>query len=1135
MVPGLGGHLLSEVFLETHLSARGALDGDRIAGDAAAHRRLSSLRRQCASLGPASSLRALLEIAAAPLVDLAGFEPPTDIAAVDSVVAATIFRAPGPHVVPGSNLHNVALIVAAWGERLDPLWRVAVTQAMRRCAAWALLFNGTHLRIVDATRPYARRYLEFDLDLAADDERTSATFWPVMRSLPAAFRAMVQASERHASGVCRSLRDGVLSASADVLGALIGANTRATTSLPDSFEQALTIVYRILFLLFAEARGLVPVWHPVYRDSYSLGALRAVAEQAATASAGARGPRGAAGLWDTLQAIARLAHAGCRAGDLRVTPFNGRLFAPARTPLAERRDLDDDAAGRAVLALATRPSPDHAGREPIAYRDLGVEQLGAVYETLLDYEPRIDRVLRAPRTHGRFRGVVVALEPGSGVRKATGTFYTPQPIAEYLIRRTLGPLVRDASPDRILHLRVVDPAMGSGAFLVAACRYLADAYEAALVRSGGCHPSDIGAPERAAIRRTIAERCLYGVDLNPMAVQLARLSLWLATLAADRPLTFLDHHLQVGDSLLGAWVATLRQAPTLRPRHGAGDRPFLPLFDEAGVRDALKHALPVRFSLESIPNDTLDQVRAKEQALAMLNRRHTALSKWKRVADLWCACWFAAKGHAAPSSAFGALSDAILTGRGALPDATADRYIGEAGNIAATRRFFHWELEFPEVFFDADGTRRPGAGFDAVIGNPPWDMVRADAGPAQSRSQSRGDIAPVLRFTRDTGIYTAQSGGHANRYQLFLERSIALAGHGGRIGLVLPSGLATDHGSAALRQRLLASCDVDAIVGFDNQQGVFPIHRSVRFLLVTASAGAPTRTIACRLGEHDPAALETVGEEPAHTAPWFPVRLTPALIRRLSGDDLAIPDLRTPLDLAIVERAAALFPPLGSERGWSARFGRELNATDDREHFRPAGEGLPIVEGKQIEPFRVDLESARHAVATRDARRLLNPPRYERPRLGYRDVAGATNRLTLIAAILPAACVSTHTVFCLRTPLPLRSQLFLCGLFNSLVVNYLVRRRVTTHVTTTTIEGLPIPRREDAPRAFREIAALARLLGRRSDSAALARLHARAAELYQLSTAEFEHVLGTFPLIPREERDAALRLYIATETQRTRG
>ena len=619
-------------------------------------------------------------------------------------------------------MHNVALLVAAWGERLDPLWRVAVTQAMRRFASWAILFNGTHLRIVDPARPYARRYLEFDLDIAADDERAFAAFWSVMRSLPSAFPAMVAASERHASRVCRSLKDGVLSASTDVLGALVGANIRrAHAPLADSFEQALTIVYRMLFLLFAEARGLVPVWHPVYRESYSLEAVRTLAERATASKA--------SGLWDTLQAIARLAHAGCRAGNLRVTPFNGRLFAPARTPLAERRDLDEDAARRAVLALSTRPSPDRAGREPIAYRDLGVEQLGAVYETLLDYKPRIQHASGRNRSGGR---VSVALEPGSGVRKATGTFYTPQPIAEYLVRRTLGPLVRDAAPDRILHLRVVDPAMGSGAFLVAACRYLADAYEAALIGGGGCHASDIGEPERAAIRRTIAERCLYGVDLNPMAVQLARLSLWLATLAADRPLTFLDHHLQVGDSLLGAWIASLRQAPNPRRRRRADDRPCCRCSTTPAFARRSSTRCPCAFRSSRFPV-------TRWMMCAPRSRRSRAES----APDARCRNGSASRtvvraagsrrsGQRSPSSAFGALSDVILTGRGALPATTADRYVA-AGRRASPPRgcFFTGSSSFRKSSSIADGERLPGAGFDAVIGNPPWDMVRADAGSAR--------------------------------------------------------------------------------------------------------------------------------------------------------------------------------------------------------------------------------------------------------------------------------------------------------------------------------------------------------------------------------------------------------------------
>src|SRR5207249_3159245 len=366
-------------------------------------------------------------------------------------------------------------------------------------------------------------------------------------------RALIADSDHHAAAVCRSLRDGVLAASSGILGALTGGGrSRPVRSLHDGFEQSLTIVYRILFLLFAEARSLVPLWHPVYRESYSVDALR---------TAAAASPH-SAGWWDALRAMARLAHAGCRAGELRVTPFNGRLFAPARTPLA-----------------------------------------------------------------------------------------------------------RGATPERILGLRIVDPAMGSGAFLVAACRYLASAYEQALIGAGRCHAADLGERERVAIRRQIAERCLYGVDLNPMAVQLARLSMWLATLAADRPLSFLDHRLQTGDSLLGASLVHLARAPHRRKRSGKSDA--LPLFDGETVAEALRAALPVRFSLEATPNDTIEQVREKERAYAAITARDGLLSRWKRIANVWAAAWFSSPNRPVPAAAFGALGDVVLSGRGALPPRTA--------------------------------------------------------------------------------------------------------------------------------------------------------------------------------------------------------------------------------------------------------------------------------------------------------------------------------------------------------------------------------------------------------------------------------------------------------------------------------
>ncbi len=1113
MLHGVGGQLVSEDFLEREFAT--PLQTHRPSSLAAARKELIRWRVSCLSLGPASSVRAIAETAG-PMLTHLGFEPLSRIE-IRHDCAAAVVRSAG---------RAVAFVAASWGDRLDPLWRVAVTTAIRASARWAILFNGLQLRVVDPTRVYARRFLEFDLDLVLDDEATFAVFWSLVsagaltapgRAAATVLHDVVSRSELFASGVSQSLRLGVLAASADVIGALLkpSARRREPPPLGETFEQALTIVYRILFLLFAEAGGLVPLWHPVYRDSYSMEALRSLVER----------PRAVRGLWEALRAMARLAHAGCRVGDLHVTPFNGRLFAPHRTPLADRPGLDDEAARRAVLALSTRPVRSGDGIERIAYRDLGVEQLGAVYETLLEYEPRLvapqDRLL--PGKDAPARGPVILVR-GSTVRKSTGSFYTPQTIADYLVRRTLGPLVMDAPPERILRLRVVDPAAGSGAFLVAACRYLADAYEASLVRGGGCRTSDFGGRERVLMRRAIAERCLFGVDVNPTAVQLARLSLWLATLAADRPLTFLDHHLQVGDSLAGAWLSHLRHPPRVgRGRATRGDA-SLPLFDERAIADVLRDALPARFRLADDTGDSIDAVRQKERSLAELNRHDSLLSRWKRAADAWCAVWFAdATGTQVPASVYHALSDAILHGRGPLPDATAGRYLNASESVARVRRFFHWELEFPEAFFAADGSRLPDGGFDAVIGNPPWDMIRNDR--ATSAGARRADASAFVRFSRESGIYSAQSEGHANRYQLFVERAIALTRPGGRLGLVLPGGFVTDHGSARLRRRLLDECRIDALVGFGNERGVFPIHRSVRFVLATASRGLPTDVIACRLGEQDPASLEEVGTEPASRSSWFTVRVSRALIDHLSGDSLTIPDVRHPTDVAILERAASLYPPLGRDDGWRARFGRELNVTEDRKDFRPAPGGLPVVEGKQIRPFGVDLGSSRFSIDARTARRLLEPARYERPRLAYRDVASATNRLTLIAAILPSGCVSTHTVFCLRTALGLKAQQFLCGLFNSFVVNYFVRMRVTTHVTTAVVERLPIPPPDACPREFRQIAALARLLARASSDAGYATLQALAASVYRLSVDEFAHVLTTFPLVSEETRRTALACY----------
>jgi hypothetical protein len=252
-----------------------------------------------------------------------------------------------------------------------------------------------------------------------------------------------------------------------------------------------------------------------------------------------------------------------------------------------------------------------------------------------------------------------------------------------------------------------------------------------------------------------------------------------------------------------------------------------------------------------------------------------------------------------------------------------------------------------------------------------------------------------------------------------------------------------------------------------------------------------------------------------------------SLIRRFSGSGLAVPDLSGERDRAIVARVVAAAPPLGSGDGWSARFGRELNATDDRRHFGPRG--LPIVVGRMIDPFVTRVDEAADFISPGVARRLLGRrTRIDRPRLGYREVAAATNRLTLIAAVIPANVVTTHTVFCMREPSDDDLQWFLCGVFNSFVANYLVRLRGGTHVPAAVIHQLPVPVCSTRSRVFAAIADLARAAADRKGAAdGLSELQARVAHLYGLDADDFAHVLDTFPIVPASVRGAALAAFRA--------
>jgi hypothetical protein len=1097
VIPGISGTLLSHEALQSGAREKlGALlDAD---GASRARSRIRGWHRTVRDrLGPTASPRAVFDQVAAPLLAQLGYRIVPSHAGADSYAAS----------LEASARPVAALLVTAWGRDPSSAWRTAVRQGIGLGVRWCFCANGPAIRVIDSQRTYSRRFVEFDLQAAIDDPHSFEIVWGLLRAEamsprdgPPGIERAIELSDHHRTAVRDSLQEGVHEALLQLAGAFTTMTSRRkqTSSAAGvrgsraAFDEALIVVYRVLFLLFAEARGLVPRWHPIYRDGYTMEALRDPVELLPR-------PRG---LWQTLQAMTRLAHRGCRIGSLHVPPFNGHLFSPADAPLSDKLPLDDGVVRRAVLALTTRPA--RGGRVRVAYGDLGVEQLGGVYERLLDF--------RFEEAEGRPR----ALTRSPEARRRSGSFYTPRTLTEFLVRRTLAPLVRDASPERILSLRILDPAMGSGAFLVAACRYLGSAYEAALVREGGFVDADITDAERVDFRRIVAQRCLFGVDLNPMAVQLGRLSLWLATLSADRPLTFLDHCLRAGNSLVGARLEDLRRPPAV---HRPEKKEHRPLLDDEPIGEAIQHAVTIRLALASEPDDTLEQVRRKERALAELSGA-AALMRWKQVADLWCSAWFR---DGRPAGSFNAIADALLGRFASLPPRTAAAILAEAQDIAGRERFFHWTLEFPEIFYTGDRTPRPDGGFDAVVGNPPWEMLRGDRGETGERRAARDAGGRLNAFARTSGVYAFQGAGHANLYQLFLERALALLRPDGRIGMILPSGFAVDEGSSELRKAFLERTQLDGLISVENRDAIFPIHRSLKFLLMTGTKGGRSDDVTCRFGIRN---LMTLESFPDVGFDGDAVTITRGLLERVGGSGLAVPDLRTRQDVEILAAIALRHPALEEPAGWAVRFGRELNATDDRCHFveTPTARGLlPVVEGKHLSPFVANVADAGLRIPESTAATLLDgPSTFRRARLAYRDVASATNRLSLIAAIIPAGAVTTHTLFCLKTPLDADAQHFLCGIFNSYVANYLVRCRINTHVGAGVIARLAVPKPARDSAAFRAIGRLAAsLCSGTHDESAAATLQALVARLYDLTEDQFLHVLETFPLVDRAARAAA--------------
>jgi hypothetical protein len=613
-------------------------------------------------------------------------------------------------------------------------------------------------------------------------------------------------------------------------GAVVKAVRRLDRNEPAErtiYEAIVAVCMRLIFLLAAEARGLLPDDEP-WLESYAVGTLRADLQTIADRSGEELLDR-RFDAWPRLLATFRAVHSGVEHDRVRLPGYGGGLFDPDRYPFLEDAEgvaprISNRVILRVLDALQTLEVHVPGGgreRRPLSYRALGVEQVGHVYERLLDHtavradHPSLGLVGTAKKEpelaiklldHERAKSEAVLLDflveetgrsrsalkraldktpqpdraaalaqacqrdpelimaatpylelirddaygvptiflPGSiyvtesEQRAATGTYYTPpsltQPIVEYALEPVVycGPadgISREhwtlKQPSELLELKVCDIAMGSAAFLVAACRYLAARLVEAWEIYPGEAPPDAGAdPEERDLtaRRIVAERCLYGVDVNPLAVDIAKVSLWLTTLRRDRPFTFVDHALRHGDSLLGLTSVEELEALTLRPEEA---RSVLLEDAREAIRATLSEVRQVREQIEA--TDAIDLREAEEKARALLDadRRLYAL---KVVGDLVVGTSLeeaAHKGNAstAVEAASAAICDALTVTdaaeRNVRVGAFAARAVealmaGRAPGASNPPKPFHWVLEFPEVF------QRVDPGFDAIVGNPPF-------------------------------------------------------------------------------------------------------------------------------------------------------------------------------------------------------------------------------------------------------------------------------------------------------------------------------------------------------------------------------------------------------------------------------
>ena len=937
---------------------------------------------------------------------------------------------------------------------------------------WGILTNGAKWRLYfSGARSTIDDYLEIDLarimgltdDLLdtgvtpAERDHWLAVF-AAMFSRTAFQRATPDAPSFHDEArsqaafyeerVAKSLSDLVFERLYPLLGKSVAHAAPADTPLEEIRHATLILLYRLLFILYAEDRGLLPVRDKRF-DDYAMRVARL--EVGRHKDAGDTYSAKAKAIWGRFASLAEMIDEGDETVGL--PPYNGGLFGAKQTPLLKTIALGDEVMAEAldILSFEQRPEGKGTRRRYINYRDLSVQQLGSIYERLLEFELVRDA------------SGAVDIRPNIFARKNSGSYYTPDDLVLLILDETLEPLITDAlegfkavlagldpadnedsrlallhaaDPAQIItRLRICDPAMGSGHFLVslvdrltnhalaaiAEATVLANTHDASLeyespvaeeirkVRAtirtnaikAGWTVTEEQLDDPQLVKRMVLKRCVYGADKNPMAVELAKVSLWLHTFTVGAPLSFIDHHLAAGDSLFGLWV---RDACV---KAAAGGE--LLYIDELRIAE------------------TQAAMMQKIEALtdADINEAHASADMWKGVeaqvgpfdsfvSFIHALDWLDLPKAQKPlitmwlDKQFG---DPFAIARGKLvPEAfrvkpeEAEAFIKiwqAARDLMAEERFLNWQITFPGVWKDWQGAEREG-GFDAVVGNPPWDrfefeevqwfeardkavalapsgakrkaaikaLKNANASLWTDFTKANSRLAMATKIAKGKGIYSRLNVGKLNLYKLFVERAHALVKPTGMVGLLTPSGIAGDHSSADFFRKIATGGHLKSFYDFENKKVFFPdVHASFKFCAMIAS---PSRTFAaaqCGFYLHSVAERENPDQA-------FPIAA--ADFATVNPNTGTAPIFRTRRDMALTTAAYARCPVLVDKSGakptatWPIKYWQMINMTSDSHLFRTraelegqegawpvgenrwqsaAGEWVPLYEGKMVQAF----------------------------------------------------------------------------------------------------------------------------------------------------------------------------------------